>query len=78
MTKLKTKRGITLIALIVTIIIILLLSGIVISAITNTGIFGKINEAKEKTILAEKNEEVKRALLEVLTDCQRRKITSNS
>ena len=46
------RRGITLIALIITIIIILILAGISISALTNTGLFGKATEAKIKTEIA--------------------------
>lgn len=46
---LKKNRGITLVALVITIIILLILSGISIQAITNTGLFKKAKEAKEKT-----------------------------
>ena len=46
------RRGITLIALIITIIIILILAGISISALTNTGLFGKATDAKIKTKIA--------------------------
>ena len=40
--------GITLIALVITIIILLILAGISISALTNTGLFNKAKEAKQK------------------------------
>ena len=40
------KKGITLIVLVITIVILLILAGISISALTNTGIFGKVEEAK--------------------------------
>ena len=56
----KTKEmqnGITLIALVITIIILLILAGISISTLTNTGIFEKAKEAKEKTEQAKANEE---------------------
>lgn len=58
MKKMKNKkeRGITLIALVVTIIILLILAGISISALTNTGIFGKAQEAEGKTKLADAKE----------------------
>ena len=46
---LKNNKAITLVALVVTIIILLILSGISIQAITNTGLFKKAKEAKEKT-----------------------------
>ena len=42
----KQSKGITLIALVLTIIIILILAGISIQAITNTGIFTQANNAK--------------------------------
>ena len=41
-------KGIKLVTLVVTIIILLILAGITISSLTNTGIFGKVKEAKEK------------------------------
>lgn len=53
---LKNEKGITLVALVITIVILLILAGISISALTNTGIFGKAKEAKEKTQNAEKEQ----------------------
>ena len=50
-------RGITLVALVITIIILLILAGITISSLTNTGIFGRAKEAKEKTQQAQRNEQ---------------------
>ena len=47
MKKIKEFKGITLVALIVTIIILLILAGISIQTITNTGLFAKVNEAKK-------------------------------
>ena len=47
----KTK-GITLIALVITIIILLILAGISISAMTGSGLFGRAKEAKLKTKMA--------------------------
>ena len=46
--KKKNIKGITLVALVVTIIILLILAGISISALTQTGLFGKVKQAKEK------------------------------
>lgn len=40
----KGNKGITLVALVITIIILLILAGISISTLTNTGIFGKAKE----------------------------------
>ena len=55
----KTKemqKGITLIALVITIIILLILAGISIMSLTNTGIFGKAQDAKTKSAEAEANQ----------------------
>ena len=52
----KKNKGITLVALVITIIILLILAGISISALTNTGLFGKAKEAKEKSENAEKQQ----------------------
>ena len=41
-------RGITLIALVITIVILLILAGISIAELTGTGIFAKAKEAKQK------------------------------
>ena len=53
---LRKNRGITLVALVIIIVILLILAGISISALTNTGIFGKVKEAKERTNIAQKQE----------------------
>lgn len=47
------ENGITLVALVITIIILLILAGISISALTNTGIFQKVKDAKQKSEKAE-------------------------
>ena len=46
---LKNTKGITLVALVITIIILLILAEISISALTNTGIFQKAKDAKQKS-----------------------------
>lgn len=50
------ENGITLVALVITIIILLVLAGVSIATLTNTGIFEKAKEAKEKTREAEENQ----------------------
>ena len=50
------QKSITLVALVITIVILLILAGISISALTNTGIFGKAKEAKGKSENAEKEQ----------------------
>ena len=52
----KNNKGITLVALVITIIILLILAGISIMSLTNTGIFGKAQDAKTKTAEAETNQ----------------------
>ena len=51
--KLKSKLGITLIALVITIIILLILAGVTISSIVNGGLIGRAKEAEFKTRMAE-------------------------
>ena len=58
MKKTKELKGITLIALVITIVILLILAGISISAITNQGLFEKAKEAKQKYDDAQKNESI--------------------
>ena len=45
----RKNKGITLVALVVTIIILLILAGISISALTQTGLFEKANQSKQKS-----------------------------
>ena len=52
----KNQKGITLVALVITIIILLILAGISISTLTNTEIFEKAKDAKEKSEVAEKQQ----------------------
>jgi len=49
-------KGITLVAMVITIVILLILAGISISALTNTGIFQKAKDAKKTSENAEKEE----------------------
>ena len=45
----KNIKGITLVALVITIIILLILAGISISVLTQTGLFGKAKQAEQKS-----------------------------
>ena len=54
--KAKNAKGITLVALVITIIILLILAGITISSLTNTGLFAKAKEARDKTQNAAENQ----------------------
>ena len=59
-------RGITLIALVITIIVLLILAGVTIAALSgDNGILTKAKEAKEKTEQAQKDEEIN---LQEITD----------
>ncbi|MBO6243584.1 MAG: hypothetical protein J6O41_03325, partial [Clostridia bacterium] len=60
MLKTKESKGITLIALIITIIVLLILAGVTISAISgNESAMEKATEAREKNDLANELEEIK-------------------
>lgn len=52
----KNKKGITLVALVITMVILLILAGISISSLSNTGIYGKAKEAQKVSENAEKEQ----------------------
>ena len=58
MNKFKNCKGITLVALIITIIILLILAGIAIAQLQNNGLFGKSQQAKGKWENAQVEEEL--------------------
>ena len=49
----KEQKGITLVALVITIIILLILAGISIATLSQIGLFEKAKDAKEKSINAQ-------------------------
>ena len=53
----KKQNGITLVALVITIIILLILAGISIGTLTNQGLFTQAQKANEATQQAVKNEQ---------------------
>jgi len=56
--KIKYDKGITLIALVITVIVLLILAGVTIAALSGDNwILTKVKEAKEKTEQAQQNEE---------------------
>lgn len=57
-TKEKSNKGITLVALVVTIIILLILAGMGIQALTQTGLFNKAKDAKQKSENAQTEENI--------------------
>ena len=68
-TKLKNKKGITLIALVITIIVLLILAGVTIATLTGeNGILTRASEASEKTSIGQEIEQIKLAILDVTSD----------
>ena len=63
-------KGITLIALIITIIILLILAGITITQLTGSGLFGKAGLAKQKTRYVSAKEIIDLRLMEIQVDCE--------
>ena len=61
--KLKEQKAITLVALVITIVILLILAGISIQAITNTGLFENAKRAAEESKYANAEEKVKMAVM---------------
>lgn len=69
----RKNKGITLVALVVTIIILLILAGITISQLTKSGLFSKAIEAKKETQKIQIKEELERVLLEAAIEKQENK-----
>ena len=65
MKKILRDRGITLIALIITIIILLILAGVAISSIGKNGLLSRANQSNEKQIKAEMKEQLILAINEL-------------
>ena len=63
----KQEKGITLLALVITIIVLLILAGITISAITgDNGIIGNAGQAKKETEIASEKEIVEKATVQAM------------
>ena len=64
-----SNTAITLVALVITIIVLLILAGVTLNmVIGENGIFGKANNAKNKTEIAQYEEELRMCVLEIQTD----------
>lgn len=74
MKKQNKQKGITLIALVITIIILLILAGITILQLTQNGLFGQSKLAKAKTEYTSAKEIIEIKLMEVETDCIYREV----
>ena len=71
-------NAITLIALIITIIVLLILAGVTLNMVMGeNGIFGKANNAKNKTEVAQYEEELRMCVLELQTDAAANGTTFN-
>ena len=65
----KSQKAITLVALVITIIILLILAGISILTLAgDNGLLNKVKETKEKTLKAELKEEIELAIMEIQTE----------
>lgn len=66
---LKENKGVTLVALVITIIVLLILAGVTLSMVMgDSGIFSKANDASIKTSVSGAQDAVRLALLEVTTN----------
>ena len=63
----KTQKGITLLALVITIVVLLILAGITINAITgDNGIIGNAGRAKEEAEIANEKEILEKATVQAM------------
>lgn len=66
---LKKENGVTLVALVITIIVLLILAGITLAMVMgDSGIFGKANTAKINTAISDAKDAVSLAILEAVAD----------
>ena len=73
-----SNTAITLIALIITIIVLLILAGVTLNMVMGeNGLFGKANNAKNKTEVAQYEEELRMCVLELQTDAAANGTTFN-
>ena len=67
-TKENLSKGITLVALVITIVILLILAGISIQSITNTGLFANAKRAKDESMKGQLQEEISLAIQSIQTE----------
>ena len=72
---LKKSKGITLISLVIMMILLLMLAGIALQALTGSGLFGQAAKAKENAKLAEIKEKLRLSAMEVVQDNNGNKAT---
>ncbi len=66
--KFRNKKGITLIALVITVIILLILAGIALATLSGSGILNRAGQAKTETAKAQTEEKLKLALTNLSAD----------
>ena len=71
MNKIRNTKGITLIALVITIILLLILAGIAITQLTQNGLLGKAKVLKEISNYTSAKEIVELKLMEVQVECKK-------
>ena len=64
------QKGITLVALVITIIILLILAGISILSLTDNGLFEKTEEAKEKSEISNEKEIIKLSVMQAMGESE--------
>ena len=75
--KVLQQRGITLVALVITIILLLILAAISISALTGSGLFDKTKKAQEEHEISAAEEALSTELLSILAEHQGKKDLNN-
>ena len=71
----KDSKGITIVSLVITIILLLILAGISLQAFTGSGLFGQAIKSKDQTKLAELEEQMKLSITEMIANKNGEKIT---
>lgn len=73
----KQQKGVTLVALVITIIVLLILAGVSIAMLTgDNGILTKATESKTKNLVGEIKEQVSMALGEIMADQENPNVTA--
>ena len=71
----KYSKGITIVSLVMTVILLLILAGISLQAFTGSGLFGQAIKTKEQTKLAELEEQMKLSITEMIAQKNGEKVT---
>ena len=75
----KNQRGITLVALVITIVILLILAGIAIASLTgDNGLFARARQAREETLIAQEDELRRLTMLEAAANLENQLYTDKN